>query len=65
MDLIAEQIRLEEEARARHREGWLDNIRDAMESGRAGSVPFIQRLMVAAYPTVESKIMEILNDGER
>nr|UVX49287.1 MAG: DNA-dependent RNA polymerase [Bacteriophage sp.] len=65
MDLLAEQIRLEEEARARHREGWLDNIRDAMESGRAGAVPFIQRMTVAAYPTVEAKVLDILNDGSR
>ncbi|QHR65310.1 RNA polymerase [Escherichia phage altidsur] len=65
MDLLAEQIRLEEEARARHREGWLDNIKEAMASGRAGSVPLLQRMMVEAYPLVEAAMQETLNETTR
>ncbi|KLQ40443.1 hypothetical protein ABR33_00260, partial [Enterobacter bugandensis] len=65
MDLLAEQIRLEEEARARHREGWLDNIKEAMASGRAGSVPLLQRMMVEAYPLVEAAMQETLSETTR
>lgn len=65
MDLLAEQIRLEEEARARHRAGWLDSVREAMDSGRAGSVPLLQRMMVAAFPKVEAEMLELLNETTR
>ncbi|QBZ71539.1 DNA-directed RNA polymerase [Escherichia phage Lidtsur] len=65
MDLLAEQIRLEEEARARHRAGWLDNIKAAMDEGRASAVPLLQRAMVKAYPTVEAAMQEILNENTR
>ncbi|HDR2377246.1 TPA: hypothetical protein QCH88_004501, partial [Enterobacter asburiae] len=65
MDLLAEQIRLEEEARARHREGWLDNIKDAMAAGRAGSVPLLQRMMVEAFPQVEAAMQDLLNETTR
>lgn len=65
MDLLAEQIRLEEEARARHRAGWLDNVRDAIDSGRASAVPLLQRAMVEAYPTVEAAMLDILNETTR
>ena len=65
MDLLAEQIRLEEEARARHREGWLDNIKDAMAAGRAGSVPLLQRMMVEAFPQVEAAMQDLLSETTR
>lgn len=65
MDLLAEQIRLEEEARARHRTGWLDNIRTAMNEGRAGSVPILHRMMVKAFPQVEQAMLAVMNDQSR
>lgn len=65
MDLLAEQIRLETEAREQHRERWLDAVKDALADGRAGSVPILHRLMAEAYPLVEQGIQETLNDSTR
>jgi Mitochondrial DNA-directed RNA polymerase len=65
MDLVQKQIEMEEEARALHRQGWLDNIREALASGRAGSVPMLQRMMAEAYPTVEAAMDKIMNETTR
>lgn len=65
MDLLAEEIRLEEEARARHRAGWLDSVQEAMDSGRAKSVPIIQRMMIKALPSVEAAMHDILAETTR
>jgi len=64
-DLIARQIEMEEEARRRHRQGWLDNINDAIADGRAGSVPLLHRMMVEAFPKVEAGMLAIFADQSR
>ncbi|CBY88564.1 hypothetical protein [Pantoea phage LIMEzero] len=64
-DLIAKQISMEEEARRRHRQGWLDNINEAMSSGRAGSVPLLHRMMIEAFPKVEEAMQSVFQDSTR